>query len=79
MILAYERSDGLNNIRLRYYNDLQSFKNKNFLSEVDIPRTLSATAEGTPSFESVQIGKGGLEKNSTIVIRFHFYEKGIHD
>ncbi|MEJ6643189.1 MAG: hypothetical protein QNL33_08005 [Akkermansiaceae bacterium] len=73
-LMAYEK-DAPNScwIRIRHYQNLDALTAGKFLKEIDIPRSLAPTAEGTPSFESVTIPNGDLSK-STIKLRFHFYE-----
>jgi hypothetical protein len=76
IVLAYEK-DAPNScwIRLRYYESLTHLLEGKHAKEHDIPRSLAPTAEGTPSFESVTLGKEGIEQ-SEIHLRFHYF-KGI--
>ncbi len=73
-LMAYEK-DAPNScwIRIRHYKNRAALTQGKFSQEIDIPRTLAPTAEGTPSFESVTIPNGDLSK-STIKLRFHFYQ-----
>ncbi len=73
-LMAYEK-DAPNScwIRIRHYKNRAALTQGKFSQEVDIPRSLAPTAEGTPSFESVTIPNGDLSK-STIKLRFHFYQ-----
>ena len=73
-LLAYEK-DAPNScwIRLRYYDDLKSLSMGMHAREYDVSRTLAPTAEGTPSFDSVELGKNGLD-SSRIRLRFHYYK-----
>jgi hypothetical protein len=74
-LLAYEK-DAPNScwIRLRYYTSMTHLLDGRHSEERDIPRSLAPTAEGTPSFESVTIGKNGIEQ-SEIHLRFHFFKR----
>lgn len=74
-LLAYEK-DAPNScwIRLRSYPDLKALRSGKHDREIDIPRTLAPTAEGTPSFEKVEIKNGNLS-TSTIGLRFHYYQR----
>lgn len=58
-------------IRLRHYANLDALLNARFDREFDLPRTLAPTAEGTPSFERVQL-EGDLA-TSRIDLRIHYY------
>ncbi|NNJ26076.1 hypothetical protein [Alienimonas chondri] len=60
-------------IRLRYYRSLNDLLHGAYQREVDLPRTLAPTAEGTPSVESVTLGEDGLD-GSEIKLRFHYYK-----
>lgn len=73
-LLAYEK-DAPNScwLRLRSYPDLAALSEGKFDSEYDIPRSLAPTAEGTPSFEKVEIKNGDLSQ-SQITLRFHYYQ-----
>lgn len=73
-VLAYEK-DGPNScwIRLRYYADLSQLCAATHASEFDIKRTLAQTAEGTPSFDRVELGSDGIE-DSQIHLRFHYFK-----
>lgn len=73
-LLAYEK-DAPNScwIRIRHYQNLETLKTGRHSREIDIPRTLAPTAEGTPSFEKV-ILKGGSLDHSRITLRFHYFE-----
>lgn len=75
--LAYEK-DGRNScwIRIRYYDDLSDLSTATHAREFDISRTLAPTAEGTPSFDLVELGNGGIER-SQIHLRFHYF-KNVH-
>jgi hypothetical protein len=59
-------------IRLVHYQDLAHLIAGRSGRQIDLPRTLAPTAEGTPSFESVEIPDGDLSK-STIKLH-HYYE-----
>ena len=74
-LLAYEK-DSPNScwIRLRSYPDLKALRTGKHDREIDLPRTLAPTAEGTPSFESVECRNGNLAK-SKIQLRFHYFER----
>lgn len=74
LLLAYEK-DAPNScwIRLRSYDHLPHLFEAKHSNEYDIPRSLAPTAEGTPSFESVSIGKNGLD-DSEIRLRFHYFK-----
>lgn len=61
-------------IRLRHYPDLAHLLTGKHDREIDLPRTLAPTAEGTPSFDSVDIPNGDLSR-STIHLRHHFYRE----
>ncbi|MBL8889393.1 MAG: hypothetical protein JNL67_05410 [Planctomycetaceae bacterium] len=75
-VLAYEHDEPNSVwIRLRYYASLSDLLVAKFQRQFDIPRSLAPTAEGTPSFESVQIGEAGIE-SSEIRVRFHYYWNG---
>lgn len=76
-VLAYEK-DGENScwIRVRYYDDLSSLRTANDVKEFNVPRSLAPTAEGTPSFDHVEIGRGGIAE-SEIHLRFHYF-KNVH-
>lgn len=78
-LLAYEK-DAPNScwIRLRFYKDIRKLRAGAFQKEHDIERTLAPTAEGTPSFESVRLGDGGLE-HSEIKLRFHYFKDAYVD
>ncbi|MFT4548235.1 MAG: hypothetical protein ACI8XO_001570 [Verrucomicrobiales bacterium] len=73
-LLAYEK-DAPNScwIRIRVYQDLNDLKSGKFSREIDIPRTLAPTAEGTPSFEDVKISSKDFSK-SEIKLRFHYFQ-----
>lgn len=73
-LMAYEK-DAPNScwIRIRHYPDLASFTSGRHSHESDIPRTLAPTAEGTPSFEKVEI-KDADPTKSQITLRFHYYK-----
>lgn len=73
-LLAYEK-DAPNScwIRIRHYQNLEDFKIGRHSREIDIPRTLAPTAEGTPSFEKVVLKDGHLDR-SQITLRFHYFE-----
>jgi hypothetical protein len=73
-VLAYEK-DAPDSvwIRMRFYKNLQDLLRGQFQKQFDIPRTLAPTAEGTPSFESVQLSDNGID-TSEIQIRFHYYK-----
>jgi len=73
-LMAYEK-DAPNScwIRIRHYENRAALTLGKFTKEIEIPRSLAPTAEGTPSFESVIIPDGNLSK-STIKLRFHFYK-----
>lgn len=74
-LLAYEK-DAPNScwIRLRSYPDLKALRSGKHDREIDLPRTLAPTAEGTPSFEKVEIKDGNMS-TSTIRLRFHYYQR----
>lgn len=75
-LLAYEHDEPNSVwIRLRYYDSLEHLLAAKFQRQFDIQRTLAPTAEGTPSFESVEIGPEGLTQ-SQIQLRFHYYKDG---
>jgi len=42
-------------IKFRYYKSFDDLKKGNFAQEHEIERSISVYAEGTPSFENVQI------------------------
>lgn len=73
-LLAYEK-DAPNScwLRLRHYPSLSALIEGKFDREFDVPRTLAPTAEGTPSFETVDMKNGDLTK-SKITLRFHYYQ-----
>jgi len=73
-LLAYEK-DAPNScwIRLRLYESLNDLKTGRFSREIDIPRTLAPTAEGTPSFEEVKTSTKDFSK-SEIKLRFHYFQ-----
>ena len=73
-LLAYEK-DAPNScwIRLRLYQSLNDLKTGQFSREIDIPRTLAPTAEGTPSFEEVKTSTKDFSK-SEIKLRFHYFQ-----
>jgi len=75
-LLAYEH-DEPNSVwmRVRYFEDLSTLSTAKHQRQLDIPRTLAPTAEGTPSFESVELGSEGIE-SSQIKFRFHYYKNG---
>lgn len=58
-------------IRLRHYANLDALLNARLDREIDLPRTLAPTAEGTPSFERVQLN--GDLTTSRIDLRIHYY------
>lgn len=60
-------------IRLRHYANLDALLNARLDREIDLPRTLAPTAEGTPSFERVELD-GGLA-TSRIDLRLHYYRE----
>ena len=73
-LLAYEHDEPNSVwIRIRHYADLESLCSGAYSREFDIDRSLAPTAEGTPSFEAVSIGSGGLD-SSSIQLRFHYYK-----
>ena len=74
-LLAYEK-DAPNScwIRLRFYPDMTALRAGKYTREIDLHRTLAPTAEGTPSFEKVEIKNGDLF-NSEILLRFHYYKR----
>jgi hypothetical protein len=74
VLVAYEK-DAPNScwIRLRSYDDLTHLQEGTFSREFDIQRSLAPTAEGTPSFESVTMGQGGVG-DSEIRLRFHYFK-----
>jgi len=75
-LLAYEHDEPNSVwIRLRYYDSLDNLLTAQFQRQFDIDRTLAPTAEGTPSFERVEIGPEGLEQ-SQVKLRFHYYKDG---
>lgn len=75
-LLAYEHDEPNSVwIRLRYYDSLEHLLTAKFQRQFDIQRTLAPTAEGTPSFEAVEICPEGLE-HSQIQLRFHYYKDG---
>lgn len=60
-------------IRLRHYVNLDALLNARFDREIDLPRTLAPTAEGTPSFERVELD--GDLATSRIDLRIHYYRE----
>jgi hypothetical protein len=60
-------------IRLRHYANLDALLHARFDREIDLPRTLAPTAEGTPSFEHVELN-GDLAA-SRIDLRIHYYRE----
>jgi hypothetical protein len=75
-LLAYEHDEPNSVwIRIRYYVDLAALSMAKHQRQFDIARSLAPTAEGTPSFESVEIGTQGIEQ-SEIRLRFHYYKNG---
>jgi len=58
-------------IRVRHYANLDAILNARFDREIDLPRTLAPTAEGTPSFERVELN--GDLATSRIDLRIHYY------
>jgi hypothetical protein len=78
-LLAYE-TDKPNSvqIRLRYYRSLHNLASAKHERQFDVPRTLAPTAEGTPSFEFVNLKQNNLDA-SEINIRFHFFKDAQKD
>jgi hypothetical protein len=77
-ILAYEVTiDDGNSLKLHYYPTLAHLVAAAPTAIHQMPRSLALKAEGTPSFESVQIN--GSLANSVIKLRFHFWEDRIRD
>ncbi len=60
-------------IRLRHYANLDALLHARFDREIDLPRTLAPTAEGTPSFERVELN--GDLATSRIDLRIHYYRE----
>lgn len=60
-------------IRLRHYANLDALLHARFDREIDLPRTLAPTAEGTPSFERVELN--GDLATSRIDLRLHYYRE----
>ena len=73
-LLAYEK-DAPNScwIRLRLYPTIADLESGKFSREIDIPRSLAPTAEGTPSFEEVKTSARDFSK-SEIKLRFHYFQ-----
>jgi hypothetical protein len=71
-LLAWEQSgeDG-NHIHLSAYEDEKHLLDADPAKSVDIPRTLSPAAEGTPNF--VDVKYNGSWNKSVITIGFHYY------
>ena len=70
--LAYEHDvPKAVNIRLRHYASLATLLSGQFDREIDLPRSLAPTAEGTPSFERVEQGRS--PDQSRIHLRIHYY------
>ena len=65
-------------IKLLFYPNLESLKKAKSERVIDLPRSLAPTAEGTPNVESVEI-KNETILDSTISLRFHFYQNAIVD
>ena len=74
-LLAFERDTpdvqyiSKSNLVIRHYASWAALLGGAF-TESDIPRTLAATAEGTPSLEVKQWG--GTPQSSQILVRFHY-------
>ena len=60
-------------IRLRHYANLDALLHARFDREIDLPRTLAPTAEGTPSFERVELNDDLA--TSRIDLRIHYYRE----
>jgi len=58
-------------MRLRHYPDRTALAQARFDRTLDLPRTLAPTAEGTPSFETVELGDDLT--TSRIDLRLHYY------
>ena len=58
-------------MRLRHYPDRAALEQARFDRTLDLPRTLAPTAEGTPSFERVELGDDLA--TSRIDLRLHYY------
>lgn len=80
-LVTYEKFTSTSSgIRIRHYKNYESLLLGQYLSEKDLPRTLSRTNEGTPNFLSVN--KKAFDKihntqdwtNSTIKLGFHYYD-----
>lgn len=72
--LAYEHDvPKAVNIRLRHYANLASLWSGRFAREVDLPRTLAPTAEGTPSFDRVE--EGSSPDQARVDLRIHYYRE----
>jgi hypothetical protein len=78
ILLAYEK-DGPNGnwIRLRAYPNVRDLENARHTEQIDLERTFSKFAEGTPSIERVQ-WRGRL-RQSTVDLRLHYYREGVVD
>ena len=72
--LAYEHDvPKAVNIRLRHWPNLTALLSGQCDREIDLPRTLAPTAEGTPSFERVD--EGVSPDQSRIDLRIHYYRE----
>jgi hypothetical protein len=58
---------------MRHYKTMNHLLQGIYFDQFDIARTLAPSAEGTPSFEFVNVNKGDIH-NSTIRMRFHFFK-----
>lgn len=73
-LLAYERNNASGClIRMRHYKTMDHLLKGVYFDQFDIARTLAPSAEGTPSFEFVNVNNGDIH-NSTIRMRFHFFK-----
>lgn len=71
-VVAYEKDGPKGNwIHVRTYNSLEDLLTGTNTRQKDLPRTLSAGAEGTPSIDSI---RGAEDWNSSVIqLRFHYY------
>lgn len=71
-VLAWEKDGPAGNwIRVRAYDSLANLISGVSAAQADLPRTLSPSAEGTPSFDGITLGNSWA--NSTIALRHHYY------
>ena len=76
LYLFYEK-DAPNScwIRIRQYRSIDDLLANRVAGEIDLPRSLAPTAEGTPSIESIQTGPDPIRLD----LRFHFFQAATVD